>query len=159
VNVGDVLTMSLPYGDVVLDDAGRPVVFASAGMGIAPMAGMLSHLVTADSGLSITLLHADAHDGTFALRRQVVNDILALRNASIHLWYEAGAQTHEPVTSCHAGMMDLDHIDLPDDATYYLCGPLPFMQAVRSALLGRQVSPGDIQYEVFGPDLWQADFD
>ena len=24
VNVGDVLTMSLPYGDVVLDDAGRP---------------------------------------------------------------------------------------------------------------------------------------
>ena len=45
VDVGDVLTMSLPYGDVVLDDAGRPVVFASAGIGIAPMAGMLSHLV------------------------------------------------------------------------------------------------------------------
>jgi nitric oxide dioxygenase len=27
VDVGDVLTMSLPYGDVVLDDGGRPVVF------------------------------------------------------------------------------------------------------------------------------------
>ena len=56
-------------------------------------------------------------------------------------------------------MMDLDAVDLPDDATYYLCGPLPFMQAVRSALLARGVAPRDIQYEVFGPDLWQADLD
>ena len=44
LQVGDVVTMSLPYGDVVLDDSGRPVVFASAGIGITPMAGMLSHL-------------------------------------------------------------------------------------------------------------------
>jgi nitric oxide dioxygenase len=40
---------------------------------------------------------------------------------------------------------------------YYLCGPLPFMQAVREDLLSRGVSVADIQYEVFGPDLWQAD--
>jgi nitric oxide dioxygenase len=159
VDVGDIVTMSVPYGDVVLDDSGRPVVFASAGMGIAPMAGMLSHLVTAGSGLPITLLHADAHEGTFALRRQVVSDILALRNASIHLWYEEGAQSHEPVQGCHAGMMDLSQAGLPADATYYLCGPLPFMQAIRSVLIERQVPPRDIQYEVFGPDLWQADYD
>jgi nitric oxide dioxygenase len=60
---------------------------------------------------------------------------------------------------CSTGMMDLSQVDLPVNATYYLCGPLPFMQAVRSALIERQVSPRDIQYEVFGPDLWQADFD
>ena len=53
--------------------------------------------------------------------------------------------------------MDLAAVDLPDNATYYLCGPLPFMQAVRSALIERGVAPADIQYEVFGPDLWQAD--
>jgi nitric oxide dioxygenase len=104
-------------------------------------------------------LHADAHEGTFALRRQVVSDILALRNASIHVWYEEDAQSHEPVWGCYAGMMDLTQVDLPADATYYMCGPVPFMQAVRSALIERQVSPRDIQYEVFGPDLWQADLD
>jgi nitric oxide dioxygenase len=59
ITVGDELTMSLPYGDVVLNDEGRPVVFASAGIGVAPMAGMLSHLVTAGSHLPVTLLHAD----------------------------------------------------------------------------------------------------
>src|SRR5687768_14280529 len=33
VEVGDTVTMSLPFGDVVLDDS-RPLVFASAGIGI-----------------------------------------------------------------------------------------------------------------------------
>ena len=158
VDVGDVLTMSLPYGDVVLDDAGRPVVFASAGIGIAPMAGMLSHLAAAVSGLSMTVLHADADESAFALRRQVVNDVLALRNASLHVWYESGGPSNEPV-SVHEGMMDVSQLDLPDDALYYMCGPLPFMQSLRSALIERGVAPKDIQYEVFGPDLWQADFD
>jgi nitric oxide dioxygenase len=151
--------MSVPYGDVVLDDAGRPAVFASAGIGIAPMAGMLSHLVTANSGLSITLLHADSDEGAFPLRRQVVSDVLALRNAALHVWYEREARSNEPVTSVHEGLMDLAAVELPRDATYYMCGPVPFMQALRSALIERDVAPKDIQYEVFGPDLWQADFD
>ncbi|MCE3554352.1 globin domain-containing protein [Pseudonocardia sp. RS11V-5] len=159
IGVGDVVTTSLPFGDVVLDDAGRPVVFASAGIGITPMAGMLSHLVAADSGLDITVLHADADEASFALRRQVVGDVLAARNASIHVWYEKGAGSVEPVNGVHAGLMDLSEVTLPDDALYYLCGPLPFMQAVRSSLIERGVEPRDIQYEVFGPDLWQADLD
>jgi nitric oxide dioxygenase len=159
VQVGDLLTLSLPFGDVVLDDSGRPVVFASAGIGITPMAGMLSHLVAAGSGLRITLLHADSREGEFALRRQVVSDVLALRNASIHLWYEEGADSNEPVDGVFAGMMDISQVRLPDDAWYYLCGPIPFLQAVRSALIERGVGPRDIQYEVFGPDLWQADLD
>jgi nitric oxide dioxygenase len=40
-----------------------------------------------------------------------------------------------------------------------MCGPIPFLQVVRSALIDRDVAPRDIQYEVFGPDLWQADLD
>ncbi|WP_030273839.1 globin domain-containing protein [Streptomyces sp. NRRL B-24484] len=159
VEVGDTLTLSLPYGDVVLDDAGRPVVFASAGIGIAPMAGMLSHLVAAESGLPVTLLHADVDDASFPLRRQVVGDVLALKNARMYLWFEKDAQSHEPVDGVFHGLMDPTAVDLPADALYYLCGPLPFMQAVRSSLIDRGVAPHDIQYEVFGPDLWQADLD
>jgi len=159
VDVGDVLTLSLPFGDVVLDDSGRPVVFVSAGIGITPMAGMLSHLVAAGSGLQIMLLHADVREASFALRRQVVTDVLALRNASIHLWYEEGTGSNEPVDGVFSGLLDLSLVQLPDDAWYYLCGPIPFLQEVRSALIERGVAPRDIQYEVFGPDLWQADLD
>jgi nitric oxide dioxygenase len=157
VQVGDTLTMSLPFGDVVLDDW-RPAVFASAGIGVTPMAGMLSHLRHAGSGLPITLLHADADEASFALRRQVLDDVRALPNAAVHVWYESGAHSALPVDGVHAGTMDVTAVDLPDGAAYYLCGPLPFMQAVRSALIERGIAPRDIQYEVFGPDLWQADF-
>jgi nitric oxide dioxygenase len=157
VDVGDVITTSLPFGDVVLDDSGRPVVFASAGIGITPMAGMLSHLVAAGSGLDVTLLHADLDEDSWALRRQVLDDVRALPNGSVHVWFERGATCSLPVDGVHGGMMDLGEVALPEDATYYLCGPLPFMQAVRSALVDRGVAPRDIQYEVFGPDLWQAD--
>jgi nitric oxide dioxygenase len=159
VTVGDVLTMSLPYGDVVLDDSGHPVVFASAGIGITPMAGMLSHLVTAGSHLQIMLLHADLNEESFALRGQVLHDVDALPNASIYVWYEQGAESRMPVNGVFQGFMDITQVNLPDDAVYYLCGPLPFMQAVRSTLIERGVPPQEIQYEVFGPDLWQADFE
>jgi ferredoxin-NADP reductase len=108
-------------------------------------------LAAAGSGLQITLLHADEHEGTVALRRQVVSDVLALPNASIHVWYENGTGSHEPLDGVHAGLMNLADVTLPDTAWYYLCGPIPFMQAVRSALIERGVPPADIQYEVFGP--------
>ncbi|MFS0706171.1 FAD-binding oxidoreductase [Cellulomonas sp. 179-A 9B4 NHS] len=156
VEVGDSLTISVPFGDVVLDDSGRPLVFASAGIGITPMAGMLSHLVAARSDLDVTLLHADTREDAFALRRQVVGDVRALRGRA-HVWYEDDDAGDLPLDGRHRGRMDLRHVDLPDDALFYLCGPLPFMKGVRESLLGRGVAPQDIQYEVFGPDLWHAD--
>ena len=157
VEVGARLTLSAPFGDVVLDDSGRPVVFASAGIGITPMAGMLNHLVTAGSNLPITVLHADLNENTFALRRQVLDDVERLPGATLHVWYEHGPDSSLPV-DVHGGIMNLDDVKLPDAAGYYLCGPLPFMQGIRSALIDRGVPARDIQYEVFGPDLWQADF-
>jgi nitric oxide dioxygenase len=158
VQVGDTLTTSLPFGDVVLDDS-RPAVFCSAGIGITPMAGMISHLVAAGSHLQVTLLHADLDEGTWALRRQIVEDLQRLPNGSVHVWFERGAECSLPVDGVHDGMMDLTEVNLPAGAVFYLCGPLPFMQGVRSALIDRGVPPRDIQYEVFGPDLWQADLE
>ncbi|MFL6133685.1 MAG: FAD-binding oxidoreductase [Nocardioidaceae bacterium] len=159
VEVGDVLTMSLPFGDVVLDDSGRPLVFCSAGIGITPMAGILSHLVAAGSHFQVHVLHADTNEESFPLRRQVLEDVRSLPDATMHVWYEDGADGSLGVDGRHAGTMDLAEVDLPAGAAYYLCGPLPFMQAVRESLLSRGISTDDIQYEVFGPDLWQADAD
>jgi len=159
VNVGDALTISVPFGAVVLDDySGRPMVFASAGIGITPMAGMLSHLATAGSHLQIMLLHADHNENSFALRGQILDDIARLSNASIHVWYEQSANSRLPV-GVFSGRMDISQVRLPDNASYHLCGPVPFMHEVRSALIERGVPPRDIQYEVFGPDLWQADYE
>ena len=160
VNVGDVLSVSVPFGPLVLDDySGRPMVFISAGIGITPMAGMLSHLATAGSPLPIMLLHADHSESAFALRGQVRDDIAALRDASLYVWYEQGAESQLPVQGVFAGRMDLSQVRLPDNAVYHMCGPVPFMHAIRSALVELGILPRDIQYEMFGPDLWQADYE
>ena len=63
-----------------------------------------------------------------------------------------------PLTGVFPGEMDISRVSLPDNATYYLCGPIPFMHGINSALAEHGVSPEDIQYEVFGPDLWHADY-
>jgi ferredoxin-NADP reductase len=69
-----------------------------------------------------------------------------------------GAHSQLPLDGVFPGEMDISQLSLPDNACYHLCGPIPFMHEINSALTGRSVSPKDIQYEVFGPDLWHADF-
>lgn len=75
----------------------------------------------------------------------------ALPDARLHLWYEVPGDRAPEATVSHA---DVSGLELPGDVTAYLCGPLPFMRAVRGDLLRRGVPAERIHYEVFGPDLW-----
>ncbi len=164
VQVGDEVVLSVPFGDVVLEYTDRPVVLASAGIGITPMAGMLSHLVKSGSRRQVMLLHADDTAESFPLRAQVTEDLAKLPDASLSTWFLEPAVPGTGGTGGAGGapefegFMDVNAVDLPDDAEYYLCGPLPFLKSVRSALIAKGVPAKDIQYEVFGPDLWLADF-
>lgn len=158
VQVGDEVTLSAPFGDVVLEYTDRPLVLASAGIGITPMAGMLSHLVKSASQRKVVFLHADDSLGSFALREQVEADLKALPDASMSTWFLNAEGTGGVHGEMHTGFMDVRAVDLPDDAEYYLCGPVAFMQSVRTALIAAGVPVKDIQYEVFGPDLWLADY-
>ena len=154
VQIGDRLTMSLPFGDVVLDDLGRPWC-SPAPASASPRWPGCSPTWRRPARTCRSRCCTPTSTRPRPLRGQVLADI-ELPGANAHVWYERGAQTLLPV-DVHAGVLNLEDVKLPDDALYYLCGPLPFMQAVRSALIERDVAPRDIQYEVFGPDLWQAD--
>lgn len=163
VQVGDEVVLSAPFGDVVLEYTDRPLVLASAGIGITPMAGMLSHLVKSGSQRQVMLLHADDSEASFPLRGQVREDLAALADGTLKTWFLNPTKPTESAAeggtaSGFSGFMDVSAVELPDDAEYYLCGPLPFLKSVRSALVAGGVPPKDIQYEVFGPDLWLADF-
>ena len=52
-----------------------------------------------------------------------------------------------------AGRLDLSTLtdqQLPKDADYYLCGPVPFMQQQHKVLVARGISPEQIHTEAFG---------
>lgn len=158
VQVGDEVVLSAPFGDAVMEYTDRPLVLASAGIGITPMAGMLSHLVKSGSQRQVMVLHADDSEASFPLRGQVREDLAALPDGTLKTWFLNPAAGSTASGSEFSGFMDVGAVDLPDDAEYYLCGPLPFLKSVRSALVAGGVPARDIQYEVFGPDLWLADF-
>ncbi|MFG2120391.1 globin domain-containing protein [Streptomyces sp. NPDC048710] len=153
VRAGDELTLSAPFGDVVLDDADTPLVLVSAGIGCTPMTGMLEHLVATGSSRPVRVLHADRTPADHALRAETRCLVEQLPDARAEFWYEEDA-AEEP--GSRTGLMDLDDLGLPADADVYLCGSLPFMRAVRAQLLQAGIPARSIRYEVFGPDLWLA---
>ncbi|WP_225829893.1 globin domain-containing protein [Streptomyces sp. NK08204] len=153
VRVGDELTLSAPFGDVVLDDADTPLVLVSAGIGCTPMAGMLEHLAATGSTRPVWVLHADRSPADHALRADTRRLVEQLPDARADFWYEEDAAQE---SGSRTGLMNLDGLGLPADADVYLCGSVPFMRAVRSQLLEAGVPARSIRYEVFGPDLWLA---
>ncbi|MEV0324393.1 globin domain-containing protein [Streptomyces sp. NPDC050658] len=151
VRQGDVLRVSAPYGDLVLepgDDA--PLLLASAGIGCTPMLSMLEQLAASGHEGPVTVVHADRSPGTHALRADHEALAAKLPAAATHFWYEDTASGH------HTGRVDLTDVPVVPGTRAYLCGPLPFMRAVRGQLLDQGVAAADIHYEVFGPDLWLA---
>ncbi|WP_320780537.1 globin domain-containing protein [Streptomyces sp. CRN 30] len=150
---GQLLRVSLPFGDLVLPDGDGPVLLASAGIGITPMLSMLDHLAATGSRRPVTVVHADRSPGRHAHRAEHLALVGQLPDASLHLWYDTGA-AELAAGNAHDGRADLTGLSLPEDTTAYLCGPLPFMQAVRGTLLAKGLHPAAVHYEVFGPDLW-----
>ncbi|TYL52733.1 globin domain-containing protein [Agromyces mariniharenae] len=157
IEVGDVVELSNPYGDVTLDDGDGPLVLASAGIGCTPSASILRSLADAGSDREVLVLHADRSVDTWALSGQMLGDVERIDDAELHLWLEdpAGAPV-EGAAAAKAGFMRLSDVALPEDATLHLCGPLPFMQKIRSEAIAMGVPAQRIRYEVFGPDLWLA---
>ncbi|KUO23089.1 globin domain-containing protein [Streptomyces dysideae] len=152
VREGDVLELSAPYGDLVLDDAtDTPLLLASAGIGVTPMVAMLAHLAEAGHRAPVTVVHGDRSPAEHALRADQEAYAGKLPDSAVHLWYEQDAPA-----GAHTGLVDLARVPVAPGTRAYLCGPLPFMRSVRAQLIERGVAPADIHYEVFGPDLWIA---
>ncbi|MGW4854054.1 globin domain-containing protein [Streptomyces sp. NPDC004288] len=146
---GDTVEVSAAFGDLVLPEGPSPLLLASAGIGSTPMLAMLDHLAATGSTRPVVVVHADRAPASHAHAEEQRRLVDALPQGELHLWYE------EPGDSgARPGRADVTLIDLPTGTTAYLCGPLPFLRAVRGDLLGRGIPAADIHYEVFGPDLW-----
>lgn len=152
IQVGDTLRVGPPAGDFRLHDGTAPVVLISAGVGITPMVSMLHHITETQPERAVVFAYATVSSERYPHRHEVEASLQALDDARYHLWLEEPAASDTPAL---AGRMDLDQVDaLPADGDFYLCGPLPFMQAQRRRLIGQGIPRERIHYEVFGPDLF-----
>ena len=68
--VGHSLTVSAPFGDLVLPEDEGPLLLVSAGMGVTPMLAMLNHLATEATSRPVTVVHADGSPVDHAHREE-----------------------------------------------------------------------------------------
>ncbi|MGT2491721.1 hypothetical protein ACU4GD_17320 [Cupriavidus basilensis] len=100
--------------------------------------------------------HAARKVSHVAHLKDVTHAARKLPKLRTHFFLESAEPAEFLAQPALPGRMDIDVILADDDladADFYLCGPLPFMQAQRAALHARGVKAERVHREVFGPDL------
>lgn len=132
----------------------RPWCWSRRGSGSPPSPPSWRTCLGASRAAWVRLFHADRTHHDHALYGGLRRQVLAMDDAKGQNWYEAGAEEAPTLHPARPGRMDLSDIDVPSEAQVFMCGPLPFMQEARQALLAKGILPEHIHYKVFGPDLW-----
>jgi nitric oxide dioxygenase len=156
VRVGDLLDVTVPFGDLPEPRSGVPVVLISAGIGITPMVGILEYLVKQEVAAPVRVLHADRSDESHPLRKRHRELVDILPDATLDLWYAEGVDDGDDAR-IHQGLMNLEGVEIVDGAEIYLCGNAGFVQAVRAQLTARGIASGRVHCELFSPNDWLLD--
>lgn len=155
---GQLVELSPPFGDFNLHlDRTTPVVLISGGVGLTPMVSMLNHVVYEQPDRQVAFVHGARHRGVHALGDHIRQLAQQHRRLFTAIFYElVGSEDRPGVDYDFIGRIDLaairSDVILPE-ADYYLCGPVPFMQAKLRELKSLGVPATRIHYEVFGSSL------
>lgn len=149
---GTVLPVAAPRGDFVLTEGDSPVLLISAGIGVTPVLAMLHALAAAGSTRDVRWLHTTRSSTEHAFAAEAHELLAGLPHARENVYYTA--EDPAPGTpGVQRGRLDLAALaalDLPADATAYVCGPAAFMTAMREALTGLGLAPERVHSELFG---------
>ncbi len=151
IEEGDTLEVSAPAGDFILNQEAQPLVLISGGVGLTPLTSMLETVVTEQPEREVYYIHAAQNERVHALQHSVNHITANHPQVKAFTIYEKPEQQD----SCDkTGFVDLAFLQsiLPHkEASFYFCGPTPFMRTVNQALTSWQVEPDHIYYEFFGP--------
>jgi ferredoxin-NADP reductase len=139
------------------DDA-RPAVFIAGGIGITPFRSILGELFARGDRRPMTLLYSSS---TPRIAFRPFFDDLASQWPELRVVYTVTRPSSGWLGQ--TGRIDArlirEHVAEPRDATFYVCGPTPLVDAIRSTLpeIGvdtrHLVSEGFPGYEVPEPEL------
>lgn len=154
--IGTRLKVAAPAGEFFLDaHVERPVVLLSGGVGLTPMVAMLEALVESGTDVPVHYIHG-THDRTTHAMREHVRSLAARGNAM------RVTDFHQTPLADEVEGRDFDIAGIITDewlvasttvaeASYYICGPRPFLRHAVSTLSLAGVPANRIHYEFFGP--------
>ncbi|MET0414306.1 MAG: MOSC and FAD-binding oxidoreductase domain-containing protein [Polyangiaceae bacterium] len=153
VRVGDTLDVSSPRGSFILESDERPVVLVSAGIGATPVLAMLHALAAAGTERQVFWLHGARDRQHHAFAAEVRRLIATLRRGREYVCY-SGARASDELgvdfdAPGHLSRSVLAEVGIPRESDVYLCGPTPFMAAMKEALAAFGIEPRRIHAELF----------
>ncbi|MFB4162872.1 NO-inducible flavohemoprotein [Alteribacillus sp. JSM 102045] len=152
---GDILEITAPAGDFYLQPTNRPVVLISGGVGITPLMSMFNKLLE-EKNRPVTFIQAAQNRAQHAMHAHTTKAADEHEKVSYHVCYDA--LTKKDNTDPYVqkeGHIDKEWLKslLPEEeADYYFCGPLPFLQTINQLLKHEfNVSEDRLHFEFFGP--------
>ncbi|PLS07264.1 NO-inducible flavohemoprotein [Neobacillus cucumis] len=155
VNEGDILKVSAPAGDFILDtNKTTPVVLLSGGVGLTPMMSMLKTVVEVQPERKVTFVHAASNSNVHALRSEV-EELTALDYVNSYVFYDSPTEEDRlnkrfDVEGYITREWLKDHVSF-EESEFYFCGPVPFMKSINRSLKELGVNESRIHFEFFGP--------
>jgi ferredoxin-NADP reductase len=159
VRMGDVLDVSEPRGNFTLRPGDRPVVLLSAGIGATPVLAMLHALAAGATPREVWWLHGARNGKSHSFAAEVRQLLGRVARGRSQICYSHPAADDQAGRDYDAiGRLDmriLEHLGVPRDGDFYLCGPSSFQGNLGAGLAGWGVPPDQINSEIFsgGPSL------
>ncbi|WP_338452136.1 NO-inducible flavohemoprotein [Niallia oryzisoli] len=155
VQEGDIVQISAPAGEFVLEEKEIPAVLISGGVGLTPMVSMFKTIVKEQPERKVTFIHGALNSQVHALKDEVEKIVNEHENAESFVAYSAPTEQDLAEKNFDKqGFIDLNWLQsiLADNqADFYFCGPVPFMKIMYRTLKDWGVSEENIHFEFFGP--------
>jgi benzoate/toluate 1,2-dioxygenase reductase subunit len=145
--VGDTFEFNGPHGSFFLREAMRPVLLVAGGTGLAPIMSMLRHVEATGSARVFHLVYGANTDNDIVETDLLDRWAKELPNFS---WDYCVADPNAQAKNKGfvMGIIEPEHLHA-GDASIYLCGPPPMVEAVREHVKGIGVEPNGFFYEKF----------
>lgn len=156
INEGDVVEITSPAGEFVLDmNQNNPVVLLSGGVGLTPLVSMFNTIVEQQPEREVTFVHAAINSDVHAMHDHLKDVSANHEEANYYVCYENPTEMDKTNKQFQKeGFVDQEWLQSVLDnksASYYFCGPLPFMKAVKNILADWSIPENKIHFEFFGP--------
>jgi ferredoxin-NADP reductase/MOSC domain-containing protein YiiM len=147
---GAIVDVAAPRGEFTLADGPEPVILLSAGVGATPVLAMLHELARVRSTREIWWIQTarNAEEHAFAAEARALLDQLA--HARTATFYTRAASTSGDAISGRPDLEGFRALNLPTNATVYLCGPTPFTVGITATLATLGFAQERIHSELFG---------
>ncbi len=149
---GDKYYVVGPHGQFkFIPETNKKVVFIAGGTGFAPFMSMLRHISRVKAGTDVVLVYSIKFPTEIIMKDELMQ---LAKDLNVKLCITVTRPQEGDGWTGMTGHVDANMIikEAPDllERTTYVCGPLAFVQAVKSALVQLNVPAGEIKADVWG---------